>query len=80
MIPLSEVKSGSRVKIVNIRSGYGFNRKMADMGIYPGAVVDVIRNAGYGPVILSIKGIRFGVGFGMAKKIFVDKDFKDHSD
>jgi Fe2+ transport system protein FeoA len=71
MKSLSDIKSGNTVEVVEINKGFGLHHKLADMGIYPGVTIDVIRNAGHGPIIISRNGIRFGLGYGMAKRIFV---------
>ena len=41
------------------------------MGIYPGAVVEVLSNWS-GPVVVSVGGVRLGLGPGVAHKILVE--------
>ncbi|RKX70802.1 hypothetical protein DRP53_03830 [candidate division WOR-3 bacterium] len=71
MLPLSAVEPGRRVEIVEIRAGRGLIMRLATMGFYPGTVIDVISNIGRGPLIIAREGIRLGLGFGMANKIWV---------
>jgi len=81
MIPLSAVNTGEEFKIIKIYGGRGIMKKFFDMGINPNSLCKVISNPGKGPVIIEKDGIRVGIGYGMAKKIFVqiynEGDFKN---
>ncbi|MFW6139619.1 MAG: FeoA family protein [Spirochaetota bacterium] len=70
MVPLSMVDPGQRVEIVQIRGGRGIVSRLTGMGFYPGVVVEIISNR-RGPLIIAREGIRLGIGFGMAHKIYV---------
>ncbi len=72
MIPLSMATQGEKVKIIKISGGRGFVRRITEMGLCPGAEVEVVSNFGAGPLIIGLGGLRFGIGFGMAKKILVE--------
>jgi ferrous iron transport protein A len=68
---LDSVGEGTYV-VVTLGGGAGFLRKLADLGIYTGSRVKVIRSTkGYGPLILSVKGSRFALGRGVAARILV---------
>ena len=71
MLPLSLVRPGERVRILGIVGGKGIVGKLANMGFYPGVIIEVISNGRPGPVIVAREGIRLGIGLGMAHKIFV---------
>jgi ferrous iron transport protein A len=71
MMRLSQSKKGEVVRIVSVGGGRSIAGKLSDMGIYPGVEVRVISNPGHGPVILLRDGIRLGLGFGMAHRVFV---------
>lgn len=71
MVPLSMTPSGARVKIARVAAGSGLRTRLANMGIYEGTVVEVVSNIGRGPVIISRDEARYGLGFGMARRIFV---------
>ena len=71
MMPLSMVQSGESVQVVNIRAGWGLQRRLADMGLTPGVRVKVINSGGRGPVVLDIRGSRLALGHGIAHKIMV---------
>ncbi|MCD6317863.1 ferrous iron transport protein A [Candidatus Aerophobetes bacterium] len=70
MIPLSMVNPGQKVQIVQIRGGRGFVSKLANMGFYPGVIIEVVSNRN-GPLIIARDEIRLGLGYGMAHRIFV---------
>jgi Fe2+ transport system protein FeoA len=59
------------VRIDAIDAGSGFQGRLADMGIAPGAEIEVLRNSAHGPFIVSVKGSRIMLGRGMAQKILV---------
>lgn len=70
---LDRVKNG-KYQVVSIEGGTGIVRKLTDLGVYPGSMLEVI--SGYqrgGPIVLSIKGSRFGIGRGMASRIVVQR-------
>ncbi|MCK4532751.1 ferrous iron transport protein A [bacterium] len=71
MKALNKTLTGEKVEIVEIRGGRGLVTKLLNMGFYPGVIVEVISNCGYGPLIIAKDGMRLGLGFGMAQKIFV---------
>jgi Fe2+ transport system protein FeoA len=70
MTPLSAVSPGQRVEITEIRGGRGLVSKLASMGFYPGVIVEVVSSRS-GPLIVAKDGVRLGLGFGMARRIFV---------
>jgi len=72
VIPLSMAMQGEKVRIIRIAGGRGFVRRITEMGLYPGAEVEIVSNFEAGPLIIGLGGLRFGIGFGMAKRIFVE--------
>jgi len=65
---------GGAYTVISLEGGIGFIRRLADLGIYPGVRLSVISNQRRGgPIILSVKGSRFGIGRGMAARIYVEK-------
>lgn len=71
--PLSIIEEGKTVKIVKIVGGRGLVRRLYEIGLLPGAEIQVLRNSKHGPVIIrnSLSGT-FSLGFGVAKKIMVE--------
>ena len=72
-MPLAMVSVGEKVKIVNIRAGRGFNQHLADMGLTPGTVIEVVTTHGVGPVLIDFRGSRLVLGFSAAQKIMVER-------
>jgi len=68
---LSEVKEGGSVIVNSIDSGRGLRSRLAELGIYPGEILKVVRNSRFGPVLVMVKDSTFMLGRGMAQKIFV---------
>jgi len=71
MMPLSMVSEGETVEIASVRTGWGLQRRLADMGLTPGVSVRVVNSQGRGPVVLSVRGSRLALGHGVAHKIMV---------
>jgi DtxR family Mn-dependent transcriptional regulator len=56
-IPLKELKPGQKGKILAVKSGGELGKRIADMGITPGAIVEVKRVAPLGdPIDVKVKG------------------------
>lgn len=70
-MPLISVKEGSCVQIKRIDAGEGLTKRLTDIGLVPKAELIVISNPKNGPFIISIKGSRFVLGYGIAQKIIV---------
>lgn len=70
LIPLSMTRPGEEVEIVEIRAGWGLQRRLTDMGLLPGMRIKVL-NCGPGPVLVDLLGSRLALGYGVAMKILV---------
>lgn len=70
-MPLPMASPGEVVQVANIRGGWGLTRRLADMGLLPGANIRVISNQMAGPLVVEVKGTRLALGYGMAQKILV---------
>jgi len=85
MIPLPFARENRFLKIIEIRAGKGLTRKLAEMGLLPGAYIKVVRSTGNGPLIIelhsssssckscSLCSWRLALSFGIAVKIFVEE-------
>lgn len=71
MTALTMIRPGQKAQIVAVGAGRGLCRRLANMGFYPGTVIEMVSNVGRGQVIVAKGGIRLGLGFGMASKILV---------
>ena len=55
------------------RRGWGFGRRLEDMGLTPGTKVTVVKSAPLnGPLEVIVRGSRLAIGRGMAERIFVE--------
>jgi ferrous iron transport protein A len=53
--------------------GWGFRKRLEDMGLTPGIEVTVVRSAPFsGPLEVYVRGSRLAIGRGMAERIFVE--------
>ncbi|MCD6373019.1 MAG: ferrous iron transport protein A [Thermococcus sp.] len=73
IVPLNTLRPGERGIVVNILGGFTARQRLVSMGLTPGAVVQIIESHPYGPIIISVGGVRFAIGRGMAAKVMVRK-------
>jgi Fe2+ transport system protein FeoA len=53
--------------------GWGFRKRLEDMGLTPGIRVTVVKSAPFhGPLEVYVRGSRLALGKGMAERIFVE--------
>ncbi len=71
MVPLADMSMGSEALIHSFVGGHNFIARLATLGFTPGAPVTIMRNHGFGPMIVSIRGARIALGRGEARRIFV---------
>lgn len=72
VISLSMAGQGEKVRVSRIARGKGLVRRLTEMGLLPGAEIEIISGRQPGPIIIRLQGLRFGLGFGLAKRIFVE--------
>jgi ferrous iron transport protein A len=73
-VPLSELLVGSRARVVEVKGGGRYQRRVLDMGLVPGAEVTVIRKASLGdPVEYGIKGTAIAMRRTDADSIMVEE-------
>lgn len=73
-MPLSMASVGQGLKVVGLKGGMGFHRRLADMGLVPGAEVKLVCSQNHGPVLIDLKGSRLALGRGMAHRIIVEEE------
>jgi Fur family ferric uptake transcriptional regulator len=78
-VPLSIAGKG-KYRIIVLKGGRGFVRKLAHMGLYPNAEITVISARRNGPVRVIVKGSQLVLGRGMASKILVSRDTNEEED
>ncbi len=72
--PLAMASPGERVRIVSIRSGADLQERLLSMGLNIDDVIAVEHSQGRGAVVVSKDKNRYGLGGGIAQKIFVKKE------
>ncbi|ASJ07130.1 FeoA family protein [Thermococcus pacificus] len=73
IVPLNSLKPGERGVVVNILGGPTARQRLVGMGLTPGATIQIIEAHSHGPIIISVGGVRFAIGRGMADKVMVRK-------
>jgi len=70
IIPLALMKPGQEGVIVHVEGGFGVVRRLAELGLVPGARVRV-ESSYWGPVVVWVSGFRIAIGRGLARKVWV---------
>ncbi|NJE62561.1 FeoA family protein [Thermococcus sp. 21S7] len=73
IVPLNSMRPGEKGVVVNILGGHNARGKLVSMGLTPGATVQVLESHSLGPIIISVGGVRFAIGRGMAGRVMVRK-------
>jgi len=72
-MPLTMATPGEDVKLVAIRGGQRVRKRLADLGLTPGTVLQVVQADAWGPLIVAFKDdARLALGRGMAHKMMVE--------
>ena len=72
---LLDVSNGDCVKVTRFEAGMGLDIKLRSLGILPGDIAKVIRQAPFGgPILVEIHGREIALGRGVAKKIEVEAE------
>lgn len=69
---LSEVPTGRRALVRQLRGGKDFVNRMTALGFTEGDEVQVIQNHGRGPLIALVRGARIALGRREALKVLVE--------
>lgn len=81
MMTLNQLKEGHHGIIHHLKGGPRAINRLAELGFVPGEEVRVVKNFGFGPVIVEIRGSRMGLGRGFSAKIIVNKlSIKENED
>jgi Fe2+ transport system protein FeoA len=82
-VPLTALKDGEIGTIVSLiashgkggswQGGWGFKKRLMDMGLTPGTKVIVVKSAPFhGPLEILVRGSRLALGRGIAERILVE--------
>ncbi len=69
-IPLNSIDMGKYAEINNIIGGEVMCKKLMEMGVNKGIVIEILRNDA-GPLIVKVGETRLVLGRGMAQKVMV---------
>jgi DtxR family transcriptional regulator, Mn-dependent transcriptional regulator len=73
-IPLNDLRRHQRGKIVKIRGRGGISKKLADLEITPGGIVEVLRtDTDTGAIDIKVRGYRLSLSTEEAAKILVER-------
>jgi|UniRef100_A0A7C3YSH2 ferrous iron transport protein A len=72
-VDLTQMKEGEEGKVVELRGGYGFLKRLQVLGVKEGKIIKKISHQLFrGPVVIQTGNTQIALGFGMAKKIIVE--------
>lgn len=80
IISLDAAKEGAIVKVIDFErripqsKGFHFIRRIQEMGITKGEIIEVERNSGIGPIQIKVKGTHIALGRGISSKIIVETE------
>lgn len=72
MMPLSMVRQGTTVRLIEIQGGIAMRRRLANLGLTCGQDFQTISEAPNGPMILKVKDSRLAIGRGVLHHILVE--------
>ena len=74
IVDITQLQPGEKGMVVDIQGGWGLIRKLDALGIRRGVKIMKISSQFLrGPVIIQVGGTQVAIGFGMAKRIIVEK-------
>ena len=69
VVLLSDLMPGETATVLELSGGPRFVGRMAALGFTPGATVQVVRNHGRGPIIVSVLDTEIALGRGQARRV-----------
>ncbi|MCD4657733.1 MAG: ferrous iron transport protein A [Planctomycetes bacterium] len=70
-MPIRQAPKNTDLKIVALLGASNFTRRLAELGLGLGSVIQIVQAQGFGPVIIEVSGSRIALGHGMTDKILV---------
>lgn len=71
VISLSRVQEGDKFTVVEVIGGRHIKQRLDSLGVLPDVSGQVIRNRGFGQMVVAIKESRVALGIGMTRKVLV---------
>lgn len=72
MLNLADVPRGCKAKVVTVSAPGMWSVRLLQMGITPGAEIEVIENSSRGPILIRARGSLISIGRGIARRILVE--------
>ncbi|MCS7128497.1 MAG: ferrous iron transport protein A [Sulfolobales archaeon] len=72
MLNLADVPRGCKAKVVTVNAPGMWGMRLLQMGITPGAEIEVIENSSTGPILIRARGSLISMGRGIARRILVE--------
>lgn len=66
---LDQLDSGMECIVLSLGEGSGFRSKMYQLGIHESSILRIVRNTGFGPLVVESGGTRLIMGRAMAGRI-----------
>ena len=70
-LTLDQATAGKTYRVLGVTGGCGVNIRLANLGIFPGQTVKVLRANRVGPVIVSAKNGKLALGRGVARQVLL---------
>ena len=70
MQKITDYKKDDKVKISYMNCRQNLKCRLEELGLYDGALVKIIKNDDFGPLIIKIFNSQFALGRGEAQKIY----------
>jgi ferrous iron transport protein A len=70
-VTIDMLPPGARARVVRIDAGVRAVRRIMEMGLTPGTVIEVVMSYG-GPILVRVRGSVIAIGRGIARKILVE--------
>ena len=70
-MPIRQAPKNTDLKIVALLGATHFVRRLAELGLGLGSIIQIVQAQGFGPVIIEVSGSRIALGHGMTDKILV---------
>lgn len=67
--PLTAFKPGDKIQIKRVGCGKNFKCRLYELGLFDGALVQIIKNDGFGPIVLKVFDSKIALGRGEAEKV-----------
>jgi ferrous iron transport protein A len=73
LIPLGQLATGKHAVVRKLQGGADFTGRLAAMGLAQGTCIEMLQNAGGGPLLVRAHETRIALGRGEALKILVEE-------